>query len=264
MKVIASAEFAPGGNGSTVDQSRVTDGKYAASEQFAAIVAHDLESSLLAVSKNAEALREVGPHLSEEQEGHLAGIERTAQRMKGLLNGVRNLQRASVELDSVALESVIAEVMETLAPLAAERGAEVVVETPLPTVIADRNQLVQLFQNLILNAIKFGPQGTGRVTLSAVSAPGAWRIAVVDHGPGIAPQERDQVFEPFSRLRATSNQPGSGLGLAICRRVAENHGGSLIVQSSPGGGATFVFTLPELGLVAAARGTSAPPALRSA
>lgn len=223
-----------------------TTGRHAGSDQFSAIVAHDLESSLLAVSKNAQLLREVGPHLTEEQENHLARIERTALRMKGLLNGVRSLARGSVELEQVSLEAVIDEVRETLAPVIAERDAAVVSESRLPTVTADHNQILQLFQNLILNAIKFGPERGGRVTVSCERWLGAWRIAVADQGPGIEPQEQEGVFEPFRRLRTGNHHPGTGLGLAICRRVADNHGGSLTIQSSPGAGATFIFTLPDL------------------
>lgn len=228
-----------------------------ASEQFAAILAHDLESSLLALAKNAELLREVGPDLSHEQEGHLARIERTTQRMKGLLHGVRNLAQESVQLERVPLDAVVDEVLEALGPIASEHSAEVAIHAPLPTVVGDRSQLVQLFQNLISNAIKYGPAEAGRVTLSASRTPGAWRIAVADQGPGIAPEERERVFEPFYRLRRNGRRPGTGLGLAICRRVAENHGGSLIVQPAATGGATFIFTLPDRALALADRNAGA-------
>jgi signal transduction histidine kinase len=237
---LAAAIDRSGGQPIAVDRAA------AVSEQFAAIVAHDLESSLLALTKNPELLREVGPDLNAEQQGHLAGIERATQRMGRLLTSVRNLAHASVELERVPLDAVIEEVLETLAPIAAERSAEVVIHTPLPTVIGDRSQLVQLFQNLVLNAIKYGPQRRGRVTISAKRMPGAWQISVADQGPGIAPENRTRVFEPFYRVLGAHKQPGTGLGLSICQRVAENHSGSLIVQPSTGGrGSTFLFTLPD-------------------
>lgn len=230
---------------SAADQRSPIVGTDSDAKQFAAIVSHDLESSLLVLAKNAEMLREVGPHLSLEQENHLAGIERTTRRMKRLLTGMRKLAASSVELEPVALEAVVEEAAETLAPLAAEASAEVALSTPMPMVIGDRNQLVELFQNLVANAIKYGPARGGRVTIGAARSPGAWSVSVTDQGPGIAPEDRNRIFEPYQRLSGASHRPGTGLGLAICRRIAENHGGALFVQPARGGGSTFVVTLPD-------------------
>lgn len=215
------------------------------SDQVVAMVAHDLESSLIAVTRNAELLRRAGPHLSSEQEDRLAGIERTAARMKRLLSSMRNLAQATVVIEPVALDEVMVEVRETLAPLASDRRAEIVTVAALPTVDADRSQLSQLLQNLVSNAIKFGPVREGVVTVAAERGAGAWRIAVSDQGPGIQPADRERIFEPFRRLRGSRWQPGTGLGLAICKRIAENHGGSLAVDSPTGLGSRFVFTLPD-------------------
>ena len=106
------------------------------------MVAHELESSLIAVSTNAELLRRAGPELSLEQEDRLAGIERTADRMKRLLTSMKNLAQATIEIEPVPLDEVVEEVRETLLPLAAGRQAEIVSSGPLPTVLADRNQTV--------------------------------------------------------------------------------------------------------------------------
>lgn len=215
------------------------------SGQVVAMVAHELESSLIAVSRNAELLRLAGPDLGLEQEDRLAGIERTADRMKRLLTSMRNLAQSTIEIESVPLDEVVEEVGEMLLPLASDRHAEIVTSGPLPTVLADRNQIVQLLQNLVSNAIKFGPRRSGRVTVAAARTSNAWRVTVSDQGPGIAPGDRERIFEPFRRLPGSRWQAGTGLGLAICKRVAENHGGSLIVESPPGSGSRFVFTLPD-------------------
>ena len=227
------------------------------SDQVVAMVAHDLESSLIVVTQNAELLRRVGPALSSEQEDRLAGIERTADRMKRLLSSMKNLVHATVLIEAVALDGVVDEVRETLQALAIERRAEITTAVPLPTVHADRSQLLQLLQNLVSNAIKFGPVRGGVVTVAAERGPGAWSLTVSDQGPGIQPADRERIFEPFLRLRGSRWQPGTGLGLAICKRIADNHGGSLAVDSPTGVGSRFVFTLPDpQGGFAAASGAS--------
>ncbi len=238
----AKAQLEPAGLGDRPDELRQSGLQ---PDQLAAMVAHDLQSSLIAVSRNAELLRQAGPELSLEQEDRLAGIERTADRMKRLLASMQNLARDTVRIEPVGLDEVVAEVRETLQPLATDRQAEIVTPGPLPMVLADRSQLVQLLQNLISNAIKFGPRRAGRVTVVAARSSNAWRITVSDEGPGIPLEHRERIFEPFRRLRGSRWQPGTGLGLAICKRVAENHGGSLVVQSHDGAGASFVVTLPD-------------------
>ena len=218
-------------------------------ERFVAAVAHDLESSLLVLSGNLELLRASGPQLSAEQEDHLERIERTAQRMKRLLAGVRNYAWAGgeAELERVPLGPVLDDCLEMLAQSIAERSVKIEVDGRLPEVTGDRDQLVQLFQNLLSNAIKFSPTG-GQVTITTTRRRHAWRIAVSDHGPGIAPEHRDLVFEPFRRLHETGHVPGSGLGLAICMRVAKNHGAALTIERPDGGGATFAVTFRALQL----------------
>jgi signal transduction histidine kinase len=228
------------------DRSGALRSREADPDQVVAMVAHDLQSSLLAVSRNAELLRKAGPNLSVEQEDRLAGIERTADRMKRLLASMSNLSQSTVEVQAVALDDVLDEVRETLLPLTADRDAQILSPGPLPTVLADRSQLVQLLQNLVSNAIKFGPRQAGLVSVAAARSSNAWQVSVSDQGPGIAPADRERIFEPFRRLRGTRWQPGTGLGLAICKRIAENHGGSLAVQSLNGSGSTFVLTLPDL------------------
>lgn len=216
-------------------------------ERFVAMVAHDLESSLLAASAHVEMLRTADPRPTAEQEDHLARVARSLGRMRRLSVGVREYARAGTDaqLESVALDSLVQEVLETLAPLIDERQAEVVVTPVLPVVQADRTQLGQLLENLLSNAIKFGPRHGGYVTLSVSRARTAWRLAVSDQGPGLPTEDRERIFEAFQRLDRSRREAGSGLGLAICRRVAEAHGGTLRIDGRGRRGATFVFTLPD-------------------
>lgn len=215
-------------------------------EHFVAAVAHDLESSLLVLTNNLELLRASGSPLSPEQEDNLERIGRTTQRMKRLLSSVRNFTWANgeLELSRVSLEEIVQESVEMLAQPIDEQSAQVVVEGPLPTVSGDRDQLLQLFQNLLSNAVKFGPK-RGQVDISAERNGGDWQVKIADEGPGIAPENYDRVFEPFRRLRETGHVQGSGLGLTICMRVVRNHGGSLAIEPSEVGGASFIVTIPD-------------------
>ncbi|HZU59975.1 MAG TPA: HAMP domain-containing sensor histidine kinase, partial [Solirubrobacteraceae bacterium] len=202
------------------------------SERVAAMVAHDLESSLLAASAHIAMLRSAGPALSPEQEDHVERIARSLARMRRLSSGMREYARAGSgpQLEPVALDGLVHEVLESLTPLIGERQAEVVVSPDLPVVLGDRTQLGQLLENLLSNAIKFGPRRAGRVTLNVSRVRGAWRIAVSDQGPGIPEEDQERIFEAFCRLPGRRQESGSGLGLAICRRVADAHGGSLHVD----------------------------------
>jgi signal transduction histidine kinase len=126
-----------------------------------------------------------------------------------------------------------------------ERNAQIEVESGLPVVWGDRVQVGQLLQNVIGNAIKFGPPTNGLVEISAAATDEGWRVSVRDYGRGIAPEDQVRIFEPFRRLRGTGHLPGSGLGLAISRRIVLAHGGTIGVESKLGKGATFSFTLPD-------------------
>lgn len=220
-------------------------------ERYLAVVSHELESSLVVLTGSLELLRESTSPPSFEQEEHLERIDRTTQRMRRLLAGVREFAWTKREMDvsPLSLRDVVDEALEMLAQSIEERRARVIIPDRLPVVRGDHDQLVQLMQNLLSNAIKFGPE-RGRVTISASRAAGGWAIAIDDEGPGIAPENRERIFEPFRRLRETGHIQGTGLGLAICRRVAENHGGSLTIEASEAGGAKFIFTLPDCPVVA--------------
>jgi light-regulated signal transduction histidine kinase (bacteriophytochrome) len=124
-----------------------------------------------------------------------------------------------------------------------EAGA-IVTNDELPTVKVDHSQLVQVFQNLIGNAVKFHGPEPPRVHVRAERGGGEWTFSVRDNGIGIAPEHFERIFVLFQRLHARADHPGTGIGLAVCRRIVERHGGKIWVESARGKGATFHFTLP--------------------
>jgi light-regulated signal transduction histidine kinase (bacteriophytochrome) len=147
------------------------------------------------------------------------------------------------ELFATSSESALSQALLNLRLSLDESGAEVTHDS-LPNVMADEIQLVQLFQNLVGNAIKYQGNGTPRVHISAVRiAPRRWRFAVKDNGLGIDPQYFEKIFGMFQRLHRRDEFAGTGIGLAICKKIVERHGGTISVESQPGEGSTFRFAL---------------------
>ncbi len=215
-------------------------------ERFASTLAHELGSSLIVVSGLAELLQS-DPQLPCDQADRVERIVRMTARMRRMVASAQYLfsDFDELEIEDVWLAQVVDEALEALAPLVDERRPEISVNGPLPVVAGVHIHLVQLFENLLSNAIKYGPKRHGRIELEVTREDAGWRVAVSDQGPGIAPEYRESIFDPFRRLRGTGHLPGTGLGLTICRQIAENPGGTLSVESEPGTGSTFVLNLPD-------------------
>ncbi len=177
-------------------------------------------------------------------------FRRTTQSIRDLQTLVRDLLEYS-RVDSqahpferVSLRDVFAHAVALLDSSVRESGAEVTCGE-LPAVMGDRSQLVQLMLNLIGNGLKYRGKEPPRVQVSAQRNGDQWRIAVRDNGIGIAPKHQARIFEIFQRLHDQQEYPGTGIGLAVCRRVVHRHGGRIWVESEPGHGSVFCFTLPE-------------------
>jgi light-regulated signal transduction histidine kinase (bacteriophytochrome) len=156
--------------------------------------------------------------------------------------------RAEIERQPVDVGALVGDVVESLEATISERGAEVCVGE-LPVVDADRNQLQQLFQNLIANALKFNDSERPRIEVRSDSEEGGWRFSVLDNGIGVEPVQREKVFGAFQRLHSRDDYEGSGIGLAICKKIVERHGGEITIGDGlDGRGSSFTFT------IAAARG----------
>ena len=164
-----------------------------------------------------------------------------------MIEGVLKFSRLGpkgLRVEPTNLQDVVAEVVDNMRPVLASAEAEVSFDG-LPTVNADRRQMLQLFQNLIGNAIKFRGAAAPRIRISARETENDWRISISDNGIGLDPADRGRIFGMFQRLHTQEEYPGTGIGLAMCKRIAEAHGGDITVDSARGRGATFTVILPK-------------------
>jgi PAS domain S-box-containing protein len=217
-------------------------------EQFAYIASHDLQEPLRMVASYVQLLvRRYSDRLDGNAKEFIAYAVGGVTRMQRLINDLLEYSRVGTRGKPLGLadcEVVLDEVLANLKVTIAESGA-VVTRQPLPTVRADATQLRHLFQNLLANAIKFRkPDEPPRVHISAERAEQAWTFAIRDNGIGIDPQYHERIFVIFQRLHTEREYPGTGIGLAICKKIVERHGGKIWVESKPGQGAAFLFTLP--------------------
>ena len=219
-------------------------------EQFAYVASHDLQEPLRMVSGYLALLEKRNRAvLDDKGREFIAHAVDGAERMHALINGLlaySRVDRGEAPQEPVDASAALAEALEYLRPKLVEAGAEVVSE-PLPAVLGDRLQLVQLFQNLVGNAIKYRGELAPLIHIAAVRDGERWRITIRDNGIGIDPMYHERIFEIFQRLHTRAEYPGTGIGLAICKKIVERHGGRLWVESIKGQGATFCFTLAESG-----------------
>jgi signal transduction histidine kinase len=220
-----------------------------AREHTLAVVAHDLRNPLTAIRMDTELLRSIlAPAVGEFERGTLVRIDQVAKRMDALIQDLLDVSRmergiTALELAPHSADDLMAEAADTLAPLAAAHGLRLEVKGCGGALVnADAARVVQVVSNLVGNAVKFTPEG-GTVTLACQAGDGEVRFSVADTGPGIEPEQLPHIFGAFWQARHADRR-GLGLGLSIARGLVEAHGGSIWVESEPGRGTTFLFTLP--------------------
>lgn len=222
-----------------------------ARDEVQRIVAHDLGNSLSGVLTTASALTRILDARGESDALEaVRNIQSAAQQMHRLrrdLLDVAMIDAGQLSVIPAALPplELMGVAAAQLHQLAAEKEIHLELDArgPLPPVLADRDRVLQVLANLLVNAVKFTPEG-GRVQLAASGEEGCVRFSVRDSGPGIPAEHRQRVFDRFWRTRGAGNRTGAGLGLAIARGIVEAHGGRLWVEDDPGEGAEFAFTLP--------------------
>jgi light-regulated signal transduction histidine kinase (bacteriophytochrome) len=216
--------------------------------EFLHLVSHDLSAPLRESTSFAQLLQEkYGKGLDAKAQNYLthvlAGSRRAQAMLDGLLAYSRLDTRAGLFCDAVDTPYALTQAMDHVRADIVATGAEIHVEC-LPFVRADRAQLSLLFECLLSNSLKFvAPLQVPRITISGSSIGKGWRFVVRDNGIGIAPRDYEEIFRPLRQLHAVGSYPGVGMGLALARRICARHGGKIWVESEPGKGASFWFTL---------------------
>lgn len=233
------------------DEHRQTQQELARSnrelEQFAYVASHDLQEPLRMVAAYTQLLAErYKGKLDATADKYMNYAVDGALRMQSLVRDLLAFSRVGRngrEPQALDLNGVLQLVLSNLQTLVRETNAEVRHEH-LPEVVVDATQIIQLFQNLIANALKFRANAAPRVSITAEQRESEWVFSVTDNGIGIAAEDAENIFVIFKRLHTQAEYPGSGIGLAICKKIVEQHGGRIWVESRPGAGSTFKFTLP--------------------
>ena len=217
-------------------------------QQFAYAASHDLQEPLRMVSSFSQLLeRRYKNRLDDDADEFIEFIVEGAQRMKHLIDDLliySRVTRNEKEFEETNLEKLLTTILSNFSVSIKEKHVTITHDI-LPTIIADESQLGQVFQNLIGNAIKFHGKYNPKIHISFKDDKTKWTFVVKDNGIGIDKKHQKQIFEVFRRLHTRKEYPGTGIGLSICQKIIERHGGKLWVDSKPGKGSTFYFTIPK-------------------
>jgi light-regulated signal transduction histidine kinase (bacteriophytochrome) len=217
-------------------------------EQFTYIASHDLKEPLRMISSFAQLLeKRYKDKLDEDANDFIRFITEGVVRMQDLINSLLAYSRIgkySKEFEKVDLNDVLKDVIDNLSKLINDTNAEVIYDS-LPSLFVDKNQLLQVFQNLITNAIKFHGIDPPLVHISTRPDDKHWVFSFRDNGMGIKSKDFERIFIIFQRLQAKDEYGGTGIGLAICKKIVEQYGGKIWVESEVGKGSTFYFSIPK-------------------
>ena len=217
-------------------------------EQFVYAASHDLQEPLRSVVGFLQLLQSrYNEQLDEKGRHYIERSVRAAKKMQALITDLLDLARVDTKggsFEYVDLDAVVENAVENLRSLILEKGAEVV-SGKMPTIHADANQIQSVFQNLILNALKYNQNAKPKVEIGCRDDRGKFQFHVKDNGIGIFSKFHEKIFLVFQRLHTERDYPGTGMGLAICKKIVERHGGAIWVESEPGKGAAFYFTVAK-------------------
>lgn len=217
-------------------------------EQFAYVASHDLKEPLRAISGAIQIFQsQFRDKVDQEADDIINHTVEGAARMQALIDDLLTYSRLTTSegpLEPTDCEPVLQEALRNLEAAVKDSGA-VVTSGKLPMVKADRTELLQVFQNLLSNALKYRSDRTPKIHVDAEDRGHEWVFSVRDNGIGIAPQYVDRIFRIFQRLHTRKEYPGTGIGLAVCKKIVERHGGRIWVESELEEGSTFYFSLPK-------------------
>jgi light-regulated signal transduction histidine kinase (bacteriophytochrome) len=215
--------------------------------QFAYAVSHDLQEPLRMITSYLQLVAQrYEDQLDEEAREFIGYAVGGANRMRQLIIDLLAYSQIGHEhqgFTQVDLEKILQQVLFNLAVQIREANIQIT-HDPLPTIMANKTQMLQLLQNLLSNAVKFRTADTPKIHLSAQQQASNWIIQVSDNGIGIEPELTPKVFAIFQRLHTNEEYPGTGIGLATCKKIIQNHQGSIWVESEPGVGSIFSFSIP--------------------
>ncbi len=214
-------------------------------DQFAYVASHDLKAPLRGISNLSQWIEDdLADRFTDEAREQMRLLRGRVHRMEGLIDGILQYSRAGrvqERPERVDVGILVRDVVDLLAP---PEGVAIEVQPGMPVLFTERLPMQQVLMNLVGNAVKYGPEGDTRVTVSARDGGEAWEFAVADNGPGVPPEYHDRIFGLFQTLESRDKVEGTGIGLSIVKKMVESRGGRVWVESPPGGGATFRFTWP--------------------
>lgn len=215
-------------------------------KNFAYVVAHDLKAPLRAIGSLANWIAaDQKDRLDAEGQEHLRLLIQRVRRMDTLIDGVLNYSSIGRKQGALMALDSYGQVQEVIDALAPPKHITITVTSRLPTIRAEKMTLYQVFQNLIANAIRYGDKPQGLINIDCTDHDDSWCFSVTDNGPGIEMRHFERIFQLFQTLNARDHMESAGVGLAIVKKIVEQGGGQVWVESTLGIGSTFYFTLPK-------------------